>query len=138
MKLTPLKVAFTGGATGGHIYPNLAVAATLHKRTNVELSYFGHPEKLEYQLLTNDEVRDDKGVPYAKYLKFVAIRARPLPRGKDLLKFIPWLFSLLREVNIAKKELKSRGIQVVFGTGGYIAVPVFMARAAVRDTLYHS
>ncbi len=127
MEQTTLKVAFTGGATGGHIYPNLAVAAALHKRTNVELSYFGHPEKLEYQLLTNEEVKDDRAVPYQEYLNFVSIRGKALPRGKDLLKFIPWLFSLLREVNIAKKELKTLGIQVVFGTGGYIAVPVFMA-----------
>ncbi len=123
-----LKVAFTGGATGGHIYPNLAVAAALRElKPELDLYYFGHPDKLEADLLANSQVKDDKGVSYSSYIEFVPVSGQPLPSARDPFKFIPWSLHFMQETARAKSEMKSRAINVVFGTGGYIAGPVFKA-----------
>lgn len=127
------RVAFTGGATGGHIYPNLAVAAALREiKPELDLYYFGHPEKLEADLLVNPQVKDDKGISYSSYIEFVPVSGQPLPSARDPFKFIPWSLHFMQETARAKSELKQRAVNVVFGTGGYIAGPVFKAAQELK------
>jgi len=123
-----LRVAFTGGATGGHIYPNLAVAAALRElKPDTKLYYYGRPDKLEAELLKNPELKDDKGLSYGSYIEFVPVNGKSLPSGANPLKYISWSLEFMAEVVRVKRELESREINVVFGTGGYVAGPVFTA-----------
>ncbi len=124
----PLNVAFTGGATGGHIYPNLAVAAALRQlESSARFYYFGRPDKLEAELLNNSQVKDETGTSYSNYIEFVAVYGRSLPAGHNPLKYLSWSLDFMKEVSRVKSELKARKINVVFGTGGYVAGPVFTA-----------
>ncbi|MDE2695842.1 MAG: glycosyltransferase, partial [Chloroflexota bacterium] len=38
-----MKFVLTGGGTGGHAYPSVAVAERLRERADVELFYYGTP-----------------------------------------------------------------------------------------------
>ncbi|MFN9961453.1 MAG: glycosyltransferase, partial [bacterium] len=62
MSNSNLNIALTGGGTGGHIYPCLALAEYLkEKSAQINLFYFGNPEKLECTLLNNPELKDAQG-----------------------------------------------------------------------------
>ncbi|MDR7483396.1 MAG: glycosyltransferase, partial [Armatimonadota bacterium] len=67
-----MKVVITGGGTGGHVYPGLAIAEALRRRRpEVEVVFIGG-DRLEARVVPQE------GWPYR------AIRARPLRRGRTL------------------------------------------------------
>jgi len=105
----------TGGGTGGHIYPAMAVADALSKSgENIELYYVGNPNNLEYSIC------EQKGY------KFLPVSVKGMPRKIDL-SLIPWVFNL--GISIVKSlfyisKYKPNGI---FGTGGYVSAPIMIA-----------
>lgn len=112
------RIALTGGGTGGHIYPCLAVAEVLHEKPDIELYYIGIKGKLEEELVAKK----------APYIDFLAIsKASSLPRSKNPFKMISWVWEFGNAVNEAKKFLTENKIDAVFGTGGYAAAPAFAA-----------
>ena len=76
-----MRVAFTGGGTGGHIYPCLAVAELFEDESNQSgaernaLYYIGGEGKLEQELC----LRKD-------YIRFLAINAPKLPSRNNSFK----------------------------------------------------
>ncbi len=123
-----IKIAFTGGATGGHIYPNLAVAAALRDLyPQSKFYYLAHPDKLEARLLSNPELKDDKDFSYSQYIEFIPIKGQALPSLRHLGQFLAWFWGFWQESKRAKQALLTHEIDLVFGTGGYIAGPVFAA-----------
>jgi len=126
-------IALTGGGTGGHIYPCLALAEylkELNRETN--LFYFGNPEKLEFALLNNTQLKDSEDKPYKDYIKFIAVPSSALPKFSQVLKLIKWFFDFKKNTKIAKSKLLENKIDFVFGTGGYAAGPVFAACAELK------
>ena len=122
------KIALTGGGTGGHIYPCLALAeAILEQKPSTKLFYLGHEAKLEAELLNKDELKDAEGKAYSSYIKFLGLVAYPLPRSKNPLDYLSFAFRFWSSVGEASKYLKENKIDAVFGTGGYVAAPVFAA-----------
>ena len=119
------KIAFTGGGTGGHIYPNLAIIEDLKQKA--QIYYFGHPEKLEAKLLKNNELKDHNNRAFCEYVSFVDVRSEPLLKSVNPVKLWAWYkrFNEYRDQAIIK--LKEAQIELVFGTGGYAAGPVFAA-----------
>jgi len=129
------QVAFTGGGTGGHIYPCLAVAELIwNKRQRFvnsenitaqnpedpkssKVYYIGGEDKLEAELCKRKE-----------YIKFLPINAPKLPslRGSLKEKF-RWLGTFSKACELSINYIKEKDINVVMGTGGYIAAPVFLA-----------
>lgn len=106
------RVALTGGGTGGHIYPALAIASALG--AEAELLYLGSPTGIEARLAPAAGVRF-VGVPSGGILgKRAADRVRSV-----------WLAA--RGVGTARRALRAFGPQVVVGTGGYVAGPVCFA-----------
>lgn len=123
-----IRIAFTGGGTGGHIYPNLAVIEDLQDSDYpCELFYFGHPEKLEAKLLQSEELSDFKDNLYRDYVEFVGVESEPLIKTINPFKLFAWLQRFQAYTRQAKKALKEKNIDLVFGTGGYAAGPVFAA-----------
>ncbi len=125
------RIALTGGGTGGHIYPCLAVAEALHE-SRVELYYIGHAKKLEAELLTKTELKDADGVAYSSYIKFLPIETDPVVNKLNPLKILGWGWKFYQAFELSKKYLRENQIEIVFGTGGYVAAPVFAAAIALK------
>lgn len=106
-----LKVIISGGGTGGHIFPALAIANELKTRfSNIEILFIGANGRME---MTK--------VPEAGY-KIIGLDVVGLQRRltyKNL--FFPYL--LLKSLRKAKSIVKSFNPNVVIGVGGYASGP---------------
>ena len=112
-----MKLVVTGGGTGGHIYPALAVAEAFQAAGDQTL-YIGKTGGLESEL-----------VPGAG-IAFAGVSFYGMPRNKTpLLPFqlLKWWWALHRAKAAAKSLLKAFSPDAVFGTGGYVSAPVLMA-----------
>jgi len=123
-----VRVAFTGGGTGGHIYPCLAVAElfedceqSLGAEKNA-LYYIGGEGKLEQELCLRKE-----------YIQFLPINAPKLPsRNNSFKENLEWFSIFFKAYKCSVNYLKEKKIDVVMGTGGYVAAPVFLACVTTR------
>lgn len=110
-----MKVIISGGGTGGHIYPALAIAEGLKKSyKNIDILYIGTKNSLESEL-----------VP-ASGLKFKTIRVKSLPRKINMKLFIS-IKELLLGISDSKKIIKEFKPDLVIGTGGYVSGPIVYA-----------
>ena len=110
--MKPYKVILSGGGTGGHIYPAIAIANELKFRFPMtEFLFVGASDKMEMQK-----------VPQAGY-RIVGLWISGFQRRltfKNLLFPFKLLFSLLKSVQI----INTFKPDVVIGTGGYASGPV--------------
>lgn len=111
----------TGGGTGGHIFPALAVAQVLRERGH-RLLFVGTREGMESRL-----------VPEAGYeMEFVRIGGfNRVGLRKQLQASVQLPFSVLA----ASRILKSFRPRAVFSMGGYVAGPVTLAAVLARIPL---
>jgi len=115
-----LHIAFSGGGTGGHLFPGLAVAEELVRRApRARITFAGSGKALERRETA------------AAGFQYIALPCRPLPRrardtGTFLAKTIAGMFA-------AGRFLGRNNVTVVVGLGGYASVPA--ARAAGRRGL---
>ncbi len=109
-----MKVLVSGGGTGGHIYPALAVAAQLEKTYAADILYLGSDDGLETEL-----------APAAGF-SFAMIKAGKLQR------YLAWStltgvgrvpVGMAQAINIVRKFRPD----VAFTSGGYVAVPAGLA-----------
>ncbi len=118
MKQQQTRIALTGGGSGGHIYPLLAVAEALQKKaaekaTYIEFRYFGPPDNYK-SLLENSG------------LKFSSVTAGKIRRYFSLLNLldVPKFF-----IGLAQAFFKMFWFMpdAVFSKGGSGAFPVVLA-----------
>ena len=102
----------TGGGTGGHIYPAMAVADELSKFGKVY--YVGNKRNMEFELANQ------------KGYKFLHVGCSGMPRGLNI-KFIFWGIRLFKSVLYAIKYIKKYKPNAVFATGGYVSAPMIFA-----------
>lgn len=115
-----MKVVVSGGGTGGHIYPALALINEIKKhQSNVEFLYIGTEKGLE-----NDIVKR-AGIPF---------KAVEITGFKRKLSFenVKTVTRFLRGVQLSKKYLKEFKPDVVIGTGGYVCGPVVYAASKLK------
>ncbi len=110
------KIILSGGGTGGHIYPAVAVAEALKRRLGdqVELLFVGAEGKMEMEK-----------VPALGY-RIVGLPIAGLQRRlewRNLL--VP--FKVLRSIRLARRTIRDFGADVVVGFGGYASAPVLWA-----------
>lgn len=118
----PRHALLSGGGSGGHVFPALAVAEALRQR-GWKVSYAGSSQGPEARLVPA------RGVP------FHALPARPVV-GRGLLGKVAAMATLLRSSVAARGLVRQQGIDIVVGTGGYVAVPAVVgARLARRPVL---
>ena len=127
MKLNPNVVAFTGGGTGGHIYPGLAVADELKalaikENKNITINWIGCSKGMDGQLVQKAVGPDGK--PTAD--KFYGI-----PSGK-LRRYLSWqnftdLFRIAGGYFAARRILKKIKPAFLFSKGGFVSVPPVLA-----------
>ena len=114
MNDTPISVVIAGGGTAGHIEPALAVGEALRQRHGARVTALGTPRGLESDI-----------VP-ARGVDLRMITPVPVPRkiNADAAK-LPW--RILKSVRETRAVLKDVGANVIFGTGGYVAAPAYLA-----------
>lgn len=100
----------TAAGTGGHVMPALAVAREMKAR-GWSVSWVGTQTGMESRLIAKDDI------PF-EGLDFVGLR------GKGLFGFVTGAFKLIAATHRAKTVIRAQKPDVVFTTGGYIAVPV--------------
>lgn len=111
-------ILLTGGGTGGHVLPNLALIPEL--KTHFDKIYYLGSNGIEKQLLA----------PYDGII-FKEIDCVKLQRKFTFKNFaIP--VKLLRSIHDAKKILKELRPDVIFSKGGYVSLPVVLAGAKLK------
>lgn len=114
------KYFITGGGTGGHIYPAVAVAdGLLDKDPNCKIYYVGNPNNLEASI-----VKD-------KNYKFLPVESSGMPR-KISLNIVIWMFQMFLGWIKCCFYLFKYKPDVVFGTGGYVSAPALFASITMR------
>jgi UDP-N-acetylglucosamine--N-acetylmuramyl-(pentapeptide) pyrophosphoryl-undecaprenol N-acetylglucosamine transferase len=119
-----MKIIISGGGTGGHIYPAIAIAHTLKRHDpSAAILFVGASGKMEMQK-----------VPEAGY-PIVGLGIRGFQR-KQVLRNILLPFRLGASLWKARKILKDFQPDVVVGTGGYASAPIlYMAARQKIPTL---
>lgn len=109
------KIIISGGGTGGHIFPAIAIANALKaKFPNVEILFVGADGKMEMEK-----------VPAAGY-KIIGLPIMGLQR-RLTLENLKFPFMLLKSMRMAKRILKDFQPNVVVGVGGYASGPLLKA-----------
>ncbi|MEZ0535667.1 undecaprenyldiphospho-muramoylpentapeptide beta-N-acetylglucosaminyltransferase [Caldicellulosiruptoraceae bacterium PP1] len=110
-----LKVVFSGGGTGGHIYPAVAIAKLIKKEnSSAQVLFIGTKEGLESKIIPKEgfDIEYIRSFGFNRKLSFEIFKT-----AKEV--FIGY--------KMAIKILKSFLPDVVVTTGGYVGVPVAFA-----------
>lgn len=112
------KIVLTGGGTAGHVTPNIALISAL-KDANYEIEYIGSYDGIEKTLI------EKEGITYH------GISTGKLRRYFDLKNFSD-PFRVIKGFSEAKRILKEIQPDIIFSKGGFVAVPVVRAAAALK------
>lgn len=136
MKLNKNVVAFTGGGTGGHIYPGLAVAQELKalaKKDNKELKIYwiGCSKGMDGTII--NKALDANGEKIVD--SFIGIPSGKLRRYFSFKNFTD-LFRIVGGYFAARKALRKIKPAVLFSKGGFVSVPPCMAANHMEIPVY--
>ena len=127
LDLSKPHIVFTGGGTGGHLFPGLAVADDLaavnfsKSFANIDISFVGSGKPFERNLVTA------AGFPY------YAIPCRPMP--KNPLNLFRFLTDNTVGYCAARRYLKARQVSAVVGLGGYVSAAACRAAISLKIPL---
>ena len=115
-----MKYLLTGGGTGGHVYPALAIANEIRQtRADAQFLYVGHRDKLDAWVVP------EQGYP----IRFV--RARPFPRTRSLVPLLRFACALAIGVVQGAFILLRYRPQIIISTGGFVSAPILFAHGAM-------
>ncbi len=119
-----MRIILSGGGTGGHIYPAVAVAEALGRRLagGVELLFVGASGRMEMEKIPALGYRI-VGLPVA------GIQRRMDPRTMLRNMLVP--FKAAQSLRLARRVIRDFGADVVVGFGGYASAPVLRAAQAM-------
>ena len=112
-----MRVLLTGGGTGGHVYPALAIADMIKKKDpQSEIAFVGTKKGIENKLVT--------AAGYKLYhVEISGIKRSLSPKN------IKTAYLVLTSPYKAKKVIKEFSPNIVIGTGGYVSWPLIRAAA---------
>ncbi len=114
-----IKIIISGGGTGGHIFPAVAIADTLKESADCEILFVGADDRMEMTL-----------VPKSGY-KIIGLPIKGLVR-KLSFKNVATVFKLIKSMGKAKKIIADFKPDVVVGVGGYASAAVCRVAASKR------
>lgn len=136
MKLNKNVIAFTGGGTGGHIYPGLAVADELKsyaKQNNIQLKiiWIGCSTGMDKNIVEKATDKDSNriadlfyGIPSGKLRRYFSLK-----NFTDLFKIFA---GFVKVFFILKKEKPC----LVFSKGGFVSVPPCFAAKGLHIPVF--
>lgn len=107
---------FAGGGTGGHIYPNVAIAERLDDTLRAESVHF----------LVSDRPSDAQTMRKLG-LRFSTSGVRPLPPLRKPWRAVGFLFAWRRAIGQCIRLIEQHDIRVVIATGGFVSGPALVA-----------
>ena len=121
---SPLKVLISGGGTGGHIFPAVAIANALRRRDpRTEIHFVGALGRMEMERVPAAGY-DITGLPVAGFDR------------KRLWRNFSVVMKLMRSLRLARKVLRDFNPDIAVGVGGYASGPMLkQARKAGIPTL---
>ncbi|EID85008.1 UDP-N-acetylglucosamine:LPS N-acetylglucosamine transferase [Treponema sp. JC4] len=138
MKLNKNLVAFTGGGTGGHIYPGLAVADEIKKFAGasgsdqtLKIIWLGCSKGMDKKIV--ESAVSESGKPSVE--KFYGIPSGKLRRYFSLQNFFD-LFKIFAGFVSAFFILKKNRPCVLFSKGGFVSVPPCIAARLLHIPVY--
>ena len=121
-----MKIVVSGGGTGGHIYPALALIREIQKEEkDVEFLYIGTEKGLESTIVPRENI------PFQSIHITGFRRKLSFENIKTVLRF-------LKGVRESKRMLKEFKADVVIGTGGYVCGPCRICCCKARHTYNYS
>ncbi|WP_442603772.1 undecaprenyldiphospho-muramoylpentapeptide beta-N-acetylglucosaminyltransferase [Paenibacillus sp. KN14-4R] len=115
-----MRVVLSGGGTGGHVYPALAIAEQcLLEDAQSQFLYIGTNSGLERDIVANSKLT----------MPFKAIEISGFRRKLFSFDNVKTVARFFRGVSEAKKMLREFKPDIVIGTGGYVCGPVLYAAA---------
>jgi len=117
MKKSTTHIVFSGGGTGGHLFPGLAVAQQLAAAVpGLRITFCGGGKPFERKYVSRAG------------FEYLTLPARPLPHGAR--EAVAFLVENVAGYLAASRFLSEEHVAAVVGLGGYASVP--MARAATQ------
>ena len=110
------KIVFTGGGTGGHIFPNIAIINELKNKAKV--FYIGS-NGMEKEIIKKEKIKFYE-IPTCKFKRSFALSNLLIP------------FTLIKSIKMAKKILKEIKPDAIFSKGGYVSLPVVFAGKSLK------
>lgn len=118
--MKPLRLIFSGGGTGGHIFPAIAIAnAVKEKVPHAEIRFVGALGRMEMEKVPAAGYPID-GIPIAGLQRKFSLQNLKLP------------FLILKSMLRSRSILKQFKPHAVVGTGGYASGPLLRAAAALN------
>jgi UDP-N-acetylglucosamine--N-acetylmuramyl-(pentapeptide) pyrophosphoryl-undecaprenol N-acetylglucosamine transferase len=109
-------VLFTGGGTGGHVYPGLAVLDELTSRGMVRTAWIGSRNGMEARIVPSAGV-EYHGVPSGKLRRYVSV--------SNLIDVFRIGAGIVKSVGLMRRLRPA----ILFSKGGFVSVPPVVAAA---------
>lgn len=113
------KLAFTGGGTGGHVYPALSVIEQLPAAYKSEVYWIGSRQGMEREIINREGLR---------YFPVFSGKLRRYVSFRNFLDMFKVLFAVVQSIVIFLRDRPG----VLFSKGGYVSVPPVMAASILR------
>jgi UDP-N-acetylglucosamine--N-acetylmuramyl-(pentapeptide) pyrophosphoryl-undecaprenol N-acetylglucosamine transferase len=113
-----VSVAFTGGGTGGHIYPGIAVASRLQKLMPCRIFWIGSARGMD-RAVVDEAGLEFFGVPSGKLRRYFSLK-----NFSDIFKVAAGFFA-------ARRILKREKPVLLFSKGGFVSVPPCAAASSL-------
>ncbi|GAB6072355.1 undecaprenyldiphospho-muramoylpentapeptide beta-N-acetylglucosaminyltransferase [Venenivibrio stagnispumantis] len=114
-------VFISGGGTGGHFYPALAVAQQFHKN-GYKVVFIG----------TKNGIEKEKDFPYGEKILLDTKGVR----GKSFINAVKGIFSLLKATYFIIRLIKKEKPDYSISFGGYVSLPLGIASFLTKTPLY--
>lgn len=116
-------IAFTGGGTGGHVYPGLAVIEKLRESYHGRIVWIGSGKAVEREAVE------------AAGVEFLSIPSGKLRRSISFENLVD-VFRVVSGCFQARRILKDLAPLLLFSKGGYVSVPPCLAAASLGIPFY--
>ncbi|MGE4444101.1 MAG: glycosyltransferase [Candidatus Altimarinota bacterium] len=116
-------IALTGGGTGGHIFPLLAIYNYLKNDSSLNFVWFGDEDGLENEVALKNNIKFEH-IPSGKIRRYFDVRNffEPLKNFSGIFWGIYFIFKYK--------------IDIVFSKGGFVGLPLCLAGALLRKKVY--
>lgn len=122
-----LKVVFTGGGTGGHVYPNIAIYEAIRERyPDSTFLYLGTKTGAEHRIVKN----------ISQPIDFVEIQSRGIPQKIKSFGTIVSMLVILLGMIKSFFVLRRFKPDIIVGSGGYVAAPVLFAASLLKMNVF--